>query len=190
MKECGKCRQVLDIEEFALSKKSHLGRCSICKKCRNAQAVEYRQLNKEKVALSKKLSRLKHIDSHRERKNNYNRLKYKTDMNFKMKIVCRGIVRRFLKFKGTQHTEEIIGCSYKEFKEYIESKFEPWMTWENYGKYNGELDYGWDIDHIIPISYAGNNDDYLRLNHYTNLQPLCSKVNRDIKNGGNGRILL
>lgn len=55
------------------------------------------------------------------------------------------------------------------------------MTWENYGKYNGELEYGWDIDHIIPLSSAKNEDDLLRLNHYTNLQPLCSKVNRDIK---------
>jgi hypothetical protein len=55
------------------------------------------------------------------------------------------------------------------------------MTWENRGLYNGELNYGWDIDHIIPLDTAETIQDIIRLNHYTNLQPLCSKVNRDIK---------
>jgi hypothetical protein len=55
------------------------------------------------------------------------------------------------------------------------------MNWENYGKYNGELNYGWDIDHIIPISFAKTEEDVLRLNHYSNLQPLCSYINRFIK---------
>ena len=55
------------------------------------------------------------------------------------------------------------------------------MSYDNYGKYNGCFNYGWDIDHIIPISTAVNDQDLLRLNHYTNLQPLCSKMNRDIK---------
>ena len=55
------------------------------------------------------------------------------------------------------------------------------MTWDNKGLYNGELNYGWDVDHIIPIDTAVTEDDVIRLNHYTNLQPLCSKINRDIK---------
>jgi len=52
---------------------------------------------------------------------------------------------------------------------------------ENRGLYNGEFNYVWDIDHIIPLSSAETEDDVIRLNHYSNLQPLCSKVNRDIK---------
>ena len=55
------------------------------------------------------------------------------------------------------------------------------MTWDNYGKYNGEFSYGWDIDHIITLSSAGSIEELNLLNHHTNLQPLCSKVNRDIK---------
>ena len=55
------------------------------------------------------------------------------------------------------------------------------MTWENRGLYNGELYYGWDIDHKIPLSSATTEDDVIKLNHFTNLQPLCSKINRDIK---------
>lgn len=63
----------------------------------------------------------------------------------------------------------------------MESKFEPWMNWNNYGLYNGELNYGWDIDHIVPISSANTEEEIIKLNHYTNLQPLCSKTNRYIK---------
>ena len=46
------------------------------------------------------------------------------------------------------------------------------IYWENYGLYNGELNYGWDIDHIIPISTAKTEEEIIKLNHYTNLQPL------------------
>jgi len=51
----------------------------------------------------------------------------------------------------------------------LESKFEDWMNWDNQGKYNGEFNYGWDINHIIPISSAKTEDDIIKLNHYTNL---------------------
>ncbi len=84
-------------------------------------------------------------------------------------------------FKKISNTRDILGCEFDEFKLYLESKFEDWMTWENKGLYNGDFNYGWDIDHIIPISYAETEDDVIKLNHYTNLQPLCSKINREIK---------
>jgi len=55
------------------------------------------------------------------------------------------------------------------------------VAWENRGLYNGELNYGWDIDHIIPLSSALTEEKLIKLNHYTNLQPLCSYTNRYIK---------
>ena len=57
------------------------------------------------------------------------------------------------------------------------------MNWQNHGKYNGELNHGWDIDHKTPLSSAKTEKELIELCHYTNLQPLCSKVNRDIKKG-------
>lgn len=48
-------------------------------------------------------------------------------------------------------------------------------------KYNGELYYGWDLDHIIPSSSAITENDILKLNHYTNFQPLDSFINRFVK---------
>jgi hypothetical protein len=68
----------------------------------------------------------------------------------------------------------------EEFKLYLESQFEDWMTWDNRALYNGELNYGWDIDHKIPLASAKSEED-IDLNHYTNLQPLCSYTNRHIK---------
>jgi hypothetical protein len=41
-----------------------------------------------------------------------------------------------------------------------------------------------NIDHIEPLfpkNVKRTTEDIIRLNHYTNLQPLCSKINRDIK---------
>ena len=77
---------------------------------------------------------------------------------------------------------EILGCSFNELKTHLESKFEPWMNWDNRGLIkNGEFNIGWDIDHIIPLSSAKTEEEIIKLNHYTNLQPLCSMINRCIK---------
>jgi hypothetical protein len=105
----------------------------------------------------------------------------------KLKNISRNInrnIRRSFKKKGIVKSKticEILGCSYQDFKIYIESKFETWMNWNNYGLYNGQLNHGWDLDHIVPKSIAKTEEDILKLNHYTNFRPLCSKTNRDIK---------
>jgi len=107
--------------------------------------------------------------------------RWKNDTNYKLSIIIRRMIRNSIGSKKSKNSQEIIGCSFEEFKTYLESKFESWMSWKNYGLYNGELNYGWDIDHIIPISSARLYEDIVQLNHYTNLQPLCSRMNRDIK---------
>jgi hypothetical protein len=81
----------------------------------------------------------------------------------------------------SKSTLEIIGCSYEDLKTHIESQFESWMSWDNKGLYNGTFNYGWDIDHIRPLCSAKSQEEVLSLNHYTNLRPLCSFVNRNIK---------
>lgn len=89
-----------------------------------------------------------------------------------------------LGLKMPMKTEEILGCSLAEFKEYIVAKWKPWMSWDNYGVLvAGESEKGWDVDHIIPIGSATTLEDAIRLNHYTNFQPLCSRLNRHIKRG-------
>ena len=115
---------------------------------------------------------------------NYFNKKCKTDELFRLKQNIRNLVKYSLKNKGVKKeskTINILGCSFEEFKNYLESKFENWMTWENYGKYNGKPKFGWDIDHIIPMSSGKDEKTILALNQYTNLQPLCSYINRVTK---------
>lgn len=113
----------------------------------------------------------------RKKRKNENNL-YKITSNIRS-LVGNAIRRKG--YKKSAKTYEIIGCSYEELIIYLESKFDDWMSWDNYGKYNGKLNYGWDIDHIVPYTSAKTEDEIILLNHYTNLQPLCSKINRDIK---------
>lgn len=110
--------------------------------------------------------------------------KRNTDPLFKLKGNFRTMILDVFRrngYKKNSKTEKILGCSFEEFKQYIEQQFESWMTWDNYGKYNGEYNYGWDIDHIIPMATATIEEEIIKLNHYTNLQPLDSHINRDIK---------
>ncbi len=56
------------------------------------------------------------------------------------------------------------------------------MNWNNAGVYKkNSFNVGWDIDHIIPLSTAKTEEELLKLCYYSNTQPLCSKINRDIK---------
>jgi hypothetical protein len=137
--------------------------------------------NKEKRSESYKKWRINNIEKIREYKKNYYHNITTKDPDKMIRMSARSLVKRFLKSKKST-TSEIIGCSYEYLREYLESKFEKWMSWDNHGLYNGEFEYGWDIDHIIPLSSAKTDEEVINLNHYTNLQPLCSKVNRDIKN--------
>jgi hypothetical protein len=63
-----------------------------------------------------------------------------------------------------------LGCTLEQFKIYIESKFQIGMSWSNYGNKEGN----WSIDHIIPLSRVNLEDkeQFLIVNHYSNLQPL------------------
>jgi hypothetical protein len=116
----------------------------------------------------------------KKHRNKVNKRKYKNDPLYSLKIKTRTMIYDALSNK-TKRTEDILGCSFEDFKLYLESKFESWMNWGNRGLYNGYLNYGWDIDHIIPLSSVKTEEEIIKLNHYTNLQPLCSKINRDIK---------
>lgn len=137
---------------------------------------EYRDNNKEKIK--------EYRDNHKDIRNSKRNEKLRSNIIFALEKSIRNLIYDIFKrngFKKSSRTHEILGCSFIELKAYIESKFESWMTWENKGLYNGELNYGWDIDHIIPLSSAKNEEELIKLNHYTNLQPLCSYKNRYIK---------
>ncbi len=156
---------------------------------RKNNRVEYKELDKEQYEKRKDYY-IEYNKKYRENNKEYFKQKritwkkskendplYKFQNSIRISIL-KAISRNY---KKESKTSEIIGCSFEELVIYFESKFENWMSWENRGLYNGEFNHGWDIDHIIPISTSNCKEDIIRLNHYTNLQPLCSKINRDIK---------
>jgi len=148
------------------------------------KSKEYSKLNKDIVKKRKNIYYIKNKTKIINQHNEYLKTRKIIDPLFKLKVNIRTNIYNNLKksnYVKNLKTNIILGCTYEDFKEYLESKFESWMTWENYGLYNGELNYGWDIDHIIPTSSAITEEELLKLNNYVNLQPLCSKINRDIK---------
>ena len=188
-----------------------MSRCSICfKGVKSERLRKWRESNPEKVEKSRKKSYDKnkdyelefhkqYVEKNKEKIKDYNKKfreenreilnekrvkKYNEDKLYRLSTTIRNSIKAsFIKFGYTKQskTYKILGITYEEFKLYLESKFEDWMNWNNHGLYNGEFQYGWDIDHIIPVSSASSEEDIYRLNHYKNFQPLCSKTNRDIK---------
>jgi len=147
----------------------------------------YAQKNKEKIKLIKQKWVQLNPEKNRLSKSNYVKKKMTEDPFYKLKHHLSNNIKNSLKnknFKKSSKTTKILGCSFEEFKIYLESKFESWMNWENYGNPKDKIfepNKTWDIDHIIPLSSAKTEGDIIKLNHYTNLRPLCSYYNRWIK---------
>lgn len=199
-KICIRCEKEKEFSEFSRGKKSKDGYRNQCKTCLNELAkIRLGNLSEEekkrrriiKNQINRRYLRNNIEDTEfklrQKKKRRENHLKRMEDPLYKLKVSFSRRLNKLLKRvecnKSTNKPYYLdkLGCSFEELKTYLESKFEDWMTWENYGRYNGELDYGWDLDHIIPLSKAKTEDDIYNLSHYSNLQPLCSRTNRDIK---------
>jgi hypothetical protein len=102
------------------------------------------------------------------------RERIRTDINFKLKCNLRSrlsaAIRRNSKVGSAIFD---LGCSILELRQYLESKFQNEMNWNNYGSY-------WEIDHIVPLASFDLTDkeQFLKACHYTNLQPLSCEDNR------------
>lgn len=145
---------------------------------------KYRENNKEKNIEYQKEYRENNKDNRRKYALEYVKNRMNSDPVYKLSHNIKSLIRSSLTnmgFSKKSRTHEILGCSSDNFYIHIISQFEDWMNFDNHGLYNGKLNYGWDLDHIIPISSAITEEDIIKLNHYTNLQPLCSYKNRYIK---------
>ena len=183
-KICIKCNILKEYDKFPIRKDSKDGYRNSCKECEYKKTKKWKEKNSD---ITKEYYK-KYLSDNKEKlnkyKNNWFNEKMKSDINFKLKKKIKSTIKDAFRgkyYKRSQKVIDILGCSVEEFKIYLESKFESWMSWENHGLYNGELNYGWDIDHIIPISTANTEEDILKLSHFSNFQPLCSKINRYIK---------
>ena len=190
-KYCEKCLPLVKKEQATKSFIKH-------RKQRLADAAKYRLKNNEEIKRKKReyhhatkdirnaksrASYAKNVEQNRENARQY-RIKNKgaysryeaqrkaVDPLFNLIKRVRSRLGNALRNNGytkRNKTREILGCSWEEFKIHIESQFRTGMTWENRSE--------WHIDHRIPLATAKTEEDVIRLNHYTNLQPLWAKDN-------------
>lgn len=81
--------------------------------------------------------------------------------------------------------EEFVGCSKNWLVRYLEDRWKEGMSWDNYGRKEGQLT--WHVDHIVPYAHfredfeSGDRDKIKAasalINHYTNLFPLWGPEN-------------
>jgi hypothetical protein len=132
----------------------------------------YRENNKENIAIYNK---------------KYKKDRMESDVSFKLrKTISNSILSKIN--KDGKSIIKYLDYSIDQLKQHLENQFEPWMSWENHGKYDPKTwndsdstTWTWQIDHIIPHSlfkYISMEDrsfkDCWALN---NLRPLSSKIN-------------
>ncbi|MGH7974962.1 MAG: hypothetical protein ACREBR_05525 [bacterium] len=118
----------------------------------------YRKNNKERFRKLRK----KWIDEHKE------------DVNFKLSVRLRHRLYEAIKgdYKSGSAVRDL-GCSIDFLKQYIESKFQSGMSWDNWGEV-------WELDHIRELSTFDLTDSnqLKQAVNYTNLQPLTIEVHK------------
>jgi hypothetical protein len=154
-KKCAKCKELKFITDFHRHSGSVDNRTSYCKQC----IKDYRIKNKKRIQKQETKYRLNRL------KNNIE-FRLITNLRTRLNSVIRGEVKHAT-------TLSLIGCSLNQLKKYIEDKFSPDMSWDNYGLY------GWHIDHIKPLSKFDLTDEkeIRKACNYMNLQPLWAKCN-------------
>ena len=117
-----------------------------------------------------KLYKEKYLESY----NRNSRARYKNNPLIKLKRLIRTYISRGLNNRiRKDRSHEIVGCSWTDLKKHLEEQFKDGMTFDNRAE--------WSLDHIIPISLAKTEKELIKLNHYTNFQPLWKIEN--IKKG-------
>lgn len=144
---------------------------------------KYSLENKEKISEKNKKYRAKNKELIKNKEN----LKYKNNFSYKMRKIIGARVRESI-FKNKKSLTKHLPYSLDELKQHIEKQFEPWMSWNNYGRYNAKTwvdndqsTWTWQVDHIIPLSkftyHSIEDEEFKKCWALSNLRPLSSKQN-------------
>jgi hypothetical protein len=147
-KACGKCKAILPSTDFGKCSSTKTGLQNLCNNCRKHQ---------------------NRLPSTKETKNKRHKIRASTDINYRLQMTLRSRLHTALKQNSKSGSAvKDLGCSITFLKTYIENRWLPGMSWNNWA-----MD-GWHIDHIIPLSNFDltNRNQLLAACHYTNLQPL------------------
>jgi len=173
LKLCKSCNLNKALEEYSKNKALKDGFNIYCKNCCKIKHAEYRKLNKTALSTKRKLrynpekARQYYLSKRvlkGYRKADPVQVKLRKRLRKRIKNVLKGNPKSLSLTKS-------LGCTYKELKLYLESLFQPGMTWQNYGK--------WHIDHIRPCASfdLSKPEEQLKCFHFSNLQPLWAEEN-------------
>ena len=200
-KICSKCKVDKPLHEYGKCSSCYLKIKPSCKECRKLEYLEdiprvkkykednkdylkeynkkWQNENKDYVKQKKIIYNKENKDLINEYRRNYLKKRRMIDSNFKLSCDLRTLILSSYNracngiYSKSNTTENILGCSIQEFIEHLQTLFTEGMTLENHGN----CEECWHIDHIIPISSAKTEEEIIKLNHYTNLQPLWSREN-------------
>ena len=217
-KYCCICKQALSLESFNKRKLSKDGLRSECKLCRKKQrninierAKSLDKISRDRHKDKRRLRSKIYFSNNRENKKLYDNIYYTNNKNI---IINKHSMSNKLRRKNDiifylrGRISTMIGCALKknsssksgmsilkylpytitQLKQYLESLFEPWMTWENHGSYNRKqwndnnlTTWTWQLDHIMPQSelpYTSMEDEnFKKCWALENLRPYSAKQN-------------
>jgi len=195
-KICKTCKINKSIDQFRKRVKkdrvSYEPYCVDCESKFHKQYCKIRYRNNKIWYIQYRIKNLEKIQKYQKRYlKKYRKNRMIVDSEFKIRSKISTAIYIGLK-KNNSHKDsgcwKFLNYSPKELRGYLESKFEPWMNWNNYGKYDSKIwndddqsTWTWQIDHIIPQSclrYTSmEEDNFKKCWALDNLRPLSSKQN-------------
>ena len=138
------------------------GGTHICRAKKRQQCSSWEEANPEKA-------RIKYMSARNKRR---------SSSHGKLRHSFSSLMSSRLSGKSKRSTFDIVSYTLEDLKKHLESKFEPGMSWDNYG--------AWHVDHIIPdcsFNYSSPEDeDFKKCWALANLQPLWGRDNQ-VKSG-------
>lgn len=203
MKElkCSKCKEMLSEDKFAKAKDRKSGRRPSCKECDKAYQRKYAKENSGKKKAWKEANKdkwcgylSKYHEDNKEKNNaknkewreknkeylrKYNKKRYDEYPMVRLRNNISNLVGHSLRRSGGSKAGtsffEYVPYTLQQLKSHLESLFEPWMSWQNYGNPK-DNEKTWWVDHILPQSsfnYTSMDDgEFTKCWALSNLQPL------------------
>jgi hypothetical protein len=200
VKTCSKCHRNKVKSEF-YAKQSW---CKDCVKAYNKSKYperkdkvnqfcrEYYQSHKDEILESHKTYRENNKEAVRKRDNAALAKRRKNNPILRLKKTVSRSINNLIKINGSSKNRQTISLylqySIEELKQHLQSQFELWMTWNNWGQYNhktwddnDQTTWTWQLDHIVPHStfkYTSmDSQEFRDCWALSNLRPLSAKQN-------------
>jgi len=144
--------------------------------------------NRDKILQNKKEYKKNNFEKIKQYQTRYKRERYAKDVCYRLRMIFSSRIRQDIRNKRGVSYLSKLPYSIKDLKLHLESQFESWMMWNNFGSYNPKTwdddnpnTWVWNIDHIVPHSKFQYNSmdhpDFQKCWALENLRPYSAKQN-------------